>query len=124
MAWKNGKSAGYNWASYKWCNGSSSTLTKYNTRSYFGTLDNKTVLDQEDDVASVKLGGKWRMPTDTEWTELRTKCTWAWTDNYSGTGVKGRVVTGTNGKSIFLPAAGSRDDSGLSAINYGEAVFL
>lgn len=113
LAWKNGKSAGYNWASYKWCNGSSSTLTKYNTKSSFGTVDNKTVLDQEDDVASVKLGGKWRMPTDAEWTELRTKCTWTWTTNYNGAGVSGRIVTAPNGNSIFLPTAGDRDDMNL-----------
>ena len=120
LTWKNGKSAGYNWASYKWYNGSSSTLTKYNTKSSYGTVDNKTVLDQEDDVASVKLGGKWRMPTDAEWTELRTKCTWTWTTNYNGTGVKGRIVTASNGNSIFLPAAGYRYETNLyNAGSYG-----
>ena len=120
LTWKNGKSAGYDWASYEWCNGSSSTLTKYNTQSSFGTVDNKTVLDQEDDVASVKLGGKWRMPTDAEWTELRTKCTWTWTTNYNGTGVMGRIVTATNGNNIFLPAAGERYDTDLyDAGSYG-----
>ena len=113
LTWKNGKT-GYNWASYKWCNGSASTLTKYNTSSSNGTVDNKTVLDAADDVASVKLGGKWRMPTDAEWTELRTKCTWTWTDNYNGTGVAGRIVSATNGNSIFLPAAGYRRDTNLS----------
>ena len=114
LTWKDGKSAGYDLASYKWFNGSSSTLTKYNTESSYGTVDNKTVLDQEDDVASVKLGGKWRMPTDAEWTELRTKCTWTWTTNYNGTGVSGRIVTAPNGNSIFLPAAGGRDGTNLS----------
>ncbi len=117
LTWKNGKSAGYDWPSYKWCNGSSSTLTKYNTDSSYGTVDFKTVLDQEDDVASVKLGGMWRMPTDAEWTELRTKCTWTWMTNYNGTGVSGRIVTAPNGNSIFLPAAGSR--SGTYRYNAG-----
>lgn len=121
LAWKNGKSAGYNFASYKWCNGSSITLTKYNTKSSFGTVvDNKTVLEYLDDVASVKLGGKWRMPTDAEWTELRTKCKWTWTTNYNGTGVSGRIVTAPNGNSIFLPAAGCRADTRLSSAgSYG-----
>ena len=60
------------------------------------------------------------MPTDAEWTELRTKCTWTWTTNYNGTGVKGRIVTATNGNSIFLPAAGSRIDTNLTnAGSYG-----
>ena len=95
------------WSTYKW--GTSPTsLTKYNTDGSLGNVDNKTILEPEDDVASVKLGGKWRMPTDAEWTELRTKCTWTWTTNYNGTGVKGRIVTATNGNSIFLPAAGYR----------------
>ena len=108
----------YPWSTYKWCNGSSSTLTKYNTSSSYGTVvDNKMVLESSDDVASVKLGGKWRMPTDAEWTELRTKCTWTWTTQ---NGVNGRLVTATNGNSIFLPAAGYRNLTGLyNAGSYG-----
>ena len=47
-------------------------------------------------------------------------CTWTCTTNYNGTGVKGRIVTATNGNSIFLPAAGYRDDTGLSSVgSYG-----
>jgi hypothetical protein len=53
------------------------------------------------------------MPTYEEWTELCTKCTWEWTTNYNGTGVKGRIVTASNGNSIFLPAAGYRDGTNL-----------
>ena len=97
----------YNWDSYKWIN-SSSDLTKYNTEIFRGSVDNKTVLESSDDVASVKLGGKWRMPTDAEWTELMVKCTWTWVTNYNGSGINGRLVEATNGNSIFLPAAGSR----------------
>ena len=110
----------YSWSSYKW--GTSSTsLTKYNTDSSCGPVDNKTVLDPEDDVANVKLGANWRMPTDAEWTELMTKCTWTWTNDYNGTGVKGRIVTATNGNSIFLPAAGFRYETFLdSAGSFGD----
>lgn len=93
----------YSWNAYKWCNGSDKSLTKYNIEPSRGTVDNKTFLDPEDDVAHVKLGGKWRIPTDAEWTELRTKCTWTWTTQ---NGVNGRLVKATNGNSIFLPAAG------------------
>ena len=86
------------------------TLTKYNTRSSYGTVDNKTVLEPEDDAAAVNWGGQWRMPTDAEWTELRENCEWTWTRNYNGTGVAGRIVTSKiNGNSIFLPAAGHRN---------------
>ena len=102
---------GYNWASYKWCNGSSSTLMKkYNTDASVGTVDSKTEFsdyDYADDVARHKLGGKWRMPTAAEWTELIEQCTLNWTGN-------GYNVIGKNGNSIFLPAAGYRDDSSRS----------
>ena len=111
----------YDWSTYKWCNGSYKTLTKYCTDSYYGTVDNKTVLELEDDAAAVNWGGKWRMPTDAEWTELRENCTWIWTEDYNGTGVKGRIVTSNiNDNSIFLPAAGYRSyDDLLNAGDYG-----
>ena len=121
----------YGWNTYKWATATYDagydewdleTLTKYNTKSSYGTVDNKTVLDPEDDAARANWGGAWRMPTDAEWTELRTNCTWTWTDDYNGTGVAGRIVTSnTNGNAIFLPAAGYRDDGDLlNAGNYGD----
>ena len=103
----------YSWSTYKFGTSWEGPFSKYNTSSSYGTVDNKTVLEPEDDVAHVKLGGKWRIPTDAEWTELRTKCTWTWTTNYNGTGVKGRIVTANNGNSIFLPAAGYQYDTCL-----------
>lgn len=78
-------------------------FSKYNTSSDYGPIDNYIELEPGDDAASVNWGGSWRMPTDTEWTELRTECTWTWTTQ---NGVDGRLVTGPNGNSIFLPAAG------------------
>ena len=95
----------YNWSTYKWCNGSSTTLTKYCTNSSYGTVDNKKELDPEYDAAYVNWGENWRMPTYDQQTELRTKCTWTWTTQ---NGVNGRLVTGPNGNSLFLPAAGYR----------------
>ena len=107
----------YKWSTYKWCKGSYNTMTKYCTNSSYGTVDNKSVLDPEDDAAHVNWGGTWRMPTHAEQDELMSKCTWTWmTQN----GVKGRLVTGPNGNSIFLPAAGYRGGSLLSnAGSYG-----
>lgn len=105
--------AEYSWANYKWGT-SESDLFKYNTNSFKGTVDNKAVLDLEDDVANVTLGGKWRMPTEKDWIELLDKCTWTW---ITQKGVNGRLVTGPNGKSIFLPAAGLRINSDYS--DYG-----
>ena len=98
----------YDWSTYKWCNGSENTMTKYCTDSSFGTVDNKTTLDPEDDVAHVKWGGDWRMPTTDEQRELLNNCDWEWT---TLNGVNGYRVTGPNGNSIFLPAAGCRLDT-------------
>lgn len=103
----------YSWSTYKWANGAYNKLTKYcptDKTDYWdgtGSPDGKTVLDPEDDVAHVKLGGKWRMPTDAEWTELRNNCTWT---NTTQNGVDGKKVTSKkNGNSIFLPVAGGWD---------------
>lgn len=105
----------YSWSTYKFSTSSSGPFSKYNTIGSYDSIDNKTVLEPEDDVAHVKLGGKWRMPTDAEWTELMTKCTCTWVMNYNGSGINGRLVKATNGNSIFLPAAGLRNDTGLDA---------
>ena len=110
----------YSWETYKWCNGSYNTMTKYCTDSSYGTVDNKSVLDPEDDVAHVKWGGSWRMPTYDEQDELRTSCTWTWTTQNGVSGYK--VTSKTNGNSIFLPAAGRRNGSNLyNSGSYGNS---
>ena len=96
----------YSWDTYKYCNGTSTSMTKYCTSVAYGTVDNKTTLEPTDDVATVKWGGNWRMPTRAEQDELINNCTWQWT---TLNGVNGYRVTGPNGNSIFLPAAGCRD---------------
>lgn len=95
----------YEWKSYKWCEGSNSTITKYCTDSKYGTLDNKDTLDPEDDAATVNMGSEWRMPTYDEFDELIKTCTWEWSTHND---TKGYKITGPNGNSIFLPAAGYR----------------
>ena len=62
------------------------------------------------DVAHVKLGGKWRMPTQAEIRDLVNKCDWEWTNDYNGTGIAGqKVMLKTNHNIfIFLPAAGCK----------------
>ena len=57
------------------------------------------------DAARADWGGTWRMPTNAEFEELLKKCTWTWTSQGGHNGYK---VTGPNGNSIFLPAAGCR----------------
>lgn len=110
----------YSWSTYKWCNGSKYTLTKYNNSSSYGIVDNKTILDPEDDVAHVKWGGSWRMPTGAELEELRNSCIWEWLSdgNNMFNGVAGYLVTsrvpGYQDRFIFLPAAGTRNGTYLN----------
>lgn len=101
----------YSWYFYKYCEGASYSLTKYNTSAYDGTKDDKITLETMDDVASVNWGGSWRMPTEKEIAELREKCTFSWTGINGVLGYK--ITSKSNGKSIFLPAAGFRDNSSL-----------
>ena len=125
----------YRWKTYKWCKGGSETnLTKYNTSSKLGAVDNKILLDSEDDVASVKWKGGWRMPTYEEFNELKSKCTSTWTDDYNGTGVSGRVFTsrlsGYESRSIFLPVAGcymygvSKDSEGKRGYYWSSSLYI
>ena len=68
-------------------------------------------------VARAKWGGCWRMPTKAEMQELIDNCTWTWTTQ---DGYDGYQVTGKNGNSIFLPAAGNRFDTSIFNIGvYG-----
>ena len=99
----------YNWETYKWCNGSDDTLTKYCTDSEYGTVDGKTVLDPQDDAAFVNWGLGWRMPTEAQIYELRSYTSSTRTEV---NGVKGRLITGRNGNSIFLPGSGEWNNGG------------
>ena len=69
-----------------------------------------------DDAARQNWGGKWRMPMDAEWTELREKCTWTWTTRGGHNGYK--VTSKQNGNSIFLPAAGHMGGTYLFSLHY------
>ena len=98
----------YTWADYKYCNGSSTTMTKYCTDSSNGTVDNKTKLEDEDDAARANMGGDWRMPTSDECEELINNTINEWISDYNGTGVSGRKFTSKTdtSKYIFFTAAG------------------
>lgn len=107
----------YNWSTYKWCKGSSSTMTKYCNSSSYGTVDNKTQLELADDAARANWGGTWRMPTIDEFSSLNSNCMWTWTTIRNVVGYK---VTATNGNILFFPAAGYRYESSLGhAGSYG-----
>ena len=97
----------YEGATYKWFDDDVKSLSKYNTGSSYGTVDDKMQLELSDDVAHQNLGGSWRMPTEEEWQELIDNCTVTWT---TLKGVDGILFTsrksGYTDQSIFLPAAG------------------
>ena len=77
-----------------------------NTRLYGKNVDENDVKGvAKFDVATSMWGDDWRMPTNTEFQELIDNCTWEWTTINESKGYK---VTGKNGNSIFLPAAGSQ----------------
>ena len=108
--------------SYKWYDSSSNQYLKYNSDESKGVVDNKSVLDPEDDVAYVKLGGKWRMPTKEEWKELwdNSTCTWS-----SYNGVNGLLVTSKkNGNTLFFPATGWYGWDGPDLAREGEQGFF
>ncbi len=111
----------YSWDTYRYCNGSFTTLTKYCNNSSLGNngfTDNLTTLEASDDAATANWGAGWRMPTSEELNELKNSCTVTWT---TLNGVNGRLFTGPNGNSIFLPAAGRRFVSDLyGAGSYGD----
>ena len=83
----------YSWETYSMCNGNYNTLTNYCNDSNLGAVDDKMVLDLEDDAAYRHWGGEWRMPTIAEFKELRDNCKWNWT---TLNGVNGYEVTGPN----------------------------
>ena len=94
---------------YAW--GEITTKSSY-TSSNYTYSSNPATLPLSKDVASVSWGGDWRMPTQEELDELLTECTWTWVVK---NGLNGYNVTGSNGNSIFLPAAGYRYNSDLKS---------
>ena len=97
----------YEWETYNLANGSFEQLTKYCSSASYGLngyTDNLVTLEPADDAAAFKVGGGARIPTRADWNELKEHTTSTWT---TSNGVRGRLYTAPNGKSIFLPAAGT-----------------
>ena len=82
----------------------SSTYKYYNSSTGYTSLGSD-IAGTQYDVAHVKWGGGWHMPSYEQLGLLTSKCT---STRTSVNGVYGRKVTGPNGASIFLPAAGDR----------------
>ena len=83
-----GLPSGLRWAT---CNSGAGSPEEYGNYLDFGEAKDAT------------WGGNWRCPTKSEWEELKSNCAWTWTNK---DGVNGYKVVGSNGNSIFLPAAG------------------
>ena len=86
-----------------------SSYTEDNSRTYEVSMGDISGNPQYD-AATANWGSGWRMPTEAELEELEDKCDWEWTRQGGSNGYK---VTGPNGNSIFLPAAGRRDGTSL-----------
>ena len=112
----------FNWSSYKF--GERSNLTKYNS------TDGLKVLESSDDAATVYMGSQYRMPTRSEIRELINNTTLTFIDldgnEYSKEKAQNRAIkrgklkgvrfTGSNGNSIFIPAAGYCGESLLDEV--------
>ena len=93
----------------------SSDITKYCTIAkygYNGLVDDKIILDAEDDATTINWGGRWRMPTKEEFDELCDNCTF---ELQTLNGKIGYKVIGKNGNFIFLP---------MPDIEEGEAMWV
>lgn len=111
----------YDWKNYKYSAVEDNIykLNKYCTDSsmgFDGFVDGLTVLEPVDDAALTNLGAGWRMPTEAEYNELSQNTTFVWT---TLNGVDGRLLTGSNGNSIFFPATGFRLDGELICTGLG-----
>ncbi len=98
---------------YAWGETETKDNYSWDTYKYGGTFigDNKTTLEKADDAAAANWGGDWAMPSLDDFSELQQYCTCTRTTQ---NGVNGYLIKGTNGNSIFLPAAGYRSGGDLN----------
>ena len=99
---------------YAW--GSVEPLSSFDSENYNADVDVENIPANFSGIAKYdavvhSIGGRWRTPTYGEISELRSNTTQEWT---TVNGVKGLKLTGKNGKSIFIPAAGFYSGENLS----------
>ncbi len=111
---------------YGWGDNTGQLKSRYNNEYAVGNT--KTNIGGTNyDLAHVKWGGKWRMPTQAEFEELK-QCTWTYTSNYQGSGLKGYIISGKPGSGmennkIFMPRGGVQTYSGTSQYYGTDADF-
>lgn len=103
---QNGQSSSDYITKYQIDDNSSSVLWYTSTNSFIG--DNKTTLEAEDDAAVYNWNANWQMPTRAQQQELIDECSAEWKEagEYAEDALAGYLLTGPNGKTLFLPAAG------------------
>lgn len=87
--------ANFGWETYKYCDGTDSTLTKYCNKEECGKdgyTDKLTALEAADDAATAYWGSDFFTPTVDDWYELIYQCVWIMTDNYDNHNVSGFIV--------------------------------
>lgn len=113
----------YSWSNYAY--GSNwNSITKYNSDSDFGPVDNKHQLERVDDAAYMTLFGYWRMPTWTEIEELAENTTWTATSlTIEGKTIQGITLQSTKSgytdKTIFIES----NSSFWSSVSYPDYDF-
>jgi len=86
-------------------------MTGFQTSVLFEDYASADIYKTDRDVANKAYGSWVTMPTVEEFEELFNECTKEWVEQE---GVAGYKLTGPNGNSIFLPAAGSRTQQTVS----------
>ena len=96
----------YDWSNYAHCDG-------YGNACHDIGDD---IAGTQYDVAHVKWGGNWRMPSRQQMDELAKNCTYTWTTKNN---ISGAQFTGPNGGTIFLPASNFYTDEAPSNFENG-----
>jgi hypothetical protein len=78
----------------------------YQNTSYSDIADIRLT---DKDVAHVRLGGNFSLPTSEELNMLKDSCTWVWESSFNGKA--GYKITGKNGNTLFMPAGGYRNNA-------------
>ncbi|MCD8235576.1 MAG: hypothetical protein LUD00_02745 [Prevotellaceae bacterium] len=108
---------------YAWGETSEKSVYDRDTYTFYDSLTGgvnigSDISGTQYDVAHVRMGAPWRMPSHEQQRELLVHCTQEWTQQ---NGVNGILVTGPNGGQVFLPAAGNRGLGDLYNVgSYGD----